>query len=83
MKTSAFYGITRENAIQPTTGDTPIHELDKPRTFKEAAAHLGVGYHVVQRAARRGLVQTHHLGSSRRYVKLRDFLALMSGDVNR
>ena len=27
MKTSAFYGITREGAIQPTTGDTTIHEL--------------------------------------------------------
>jgi hypothetical protein len=60
----------------------PIHELDKPRTYKDAAVHLGVGYHVVQRAARRGLVQSYRLGSSRRYVKLRDFLELMTREAN-
>jgi hypothetical protein len=65
-------------SAQHTDGDTPINELDKPRTYKDAAAHLGVGYHVVQRAARRGLVQSYRLGSSRRYVKLRDFLELMT-----
>ena len=83
MKTSAHHKISRENAIQDTTGDTPIHELDKPRTYKEAAAHLGVGYHVIQRAARRGLVRTFHLGTSRQYVRLRDFLELMARDTNR
>jgi helix-turn-helix protein len=60
-----------------------LAELDKPRTLKEAAAHLGVGYHVVQRAARRGLVRTFNLGSSRRYVRLRDLLDLMERGTNR
>jgi hypothetical protein len=60
----------------------PLSELDKPRTYKDAAAHLGVGYHVVQRAARRGLVQSYRLGSSRRYVKLRDFIELMTREAN-
>jgi hypothetical protein len=60
-----------------------LPELDKPRTFKEVAAHLGVGYHVVQRAARRGLVPTFNLGSSRQYVRLRDFVSLMERNANR
>jgi hypothetical protein len=67
---------------QQALGHVPIHELDKPRTYKDAATHLGVGYYVVQRAARRGLVQSYRLGSSRRYVKLRDFLELMTRETN-
>src|SRR5436305_385047 len=50
-----------------------LDPLDRPMTFKDAAAALGVPYHVVQRAARRGLVQTYRLGSPRRYVALRAF----------
>jgi len=46
--------------------------------LKRAAEALGVPYHVVQRAARRGLVPTYRLGTSRPYVRLRDFLDLMS-----
>jgi hypothetical protein len=65
------------------TDQTPIDELDKPRTFKEAADALGKPYHVVQRAARRGLVPTYHLGTSRPYVKLRDFINLMDRGANR
>jgi hypothetical protein len=73
---------TATNAkIQHTDTDTPIHELDKPRTYRDAAAQLGVGYHVVQRAARRGLVPIYQMGSSRRYVKLRDFLELMARET--
>jgi hypothetical protein len=69
---------------QRAGADTPIlTQVDKPRTFKDAAAQLGVGYHVVQRAARRGLVRTFHLGTSRRYVKLRDLLDLMERSANR
>jgi hypothetical protein len=67
----------------PTAHDPPIDELDKPRTYKNAAQALGVGYHVVQRAARRGLVPTVNLGTSRRYVKLRDFINLMERSANR
>ena len=81
MQTPAHHRISCEGAIQVTTGDTPIlAELDRPRTFKEAAAHLGVGYHVVQRAARLGLVRTFRIASSRQYVTLRDFLDLMARD---
>jgi hypothetical protein len=83
MRAATHRGIPRESEIEHPNGDTPMHELDKPRTYRDAAAHLGVGYHVVQRAARRGLVPVYHLGSSRRYVILRDFLALMERDTSR
>jgi hypothetical protein len=56
---------------------TAISEFDKPCTLTEAADALGVPYHVIQRAARRGFVRTYHLGTSRPYVKLRDFFDLM------
>jgi hypothetical protein len=65
------------------TDKTPVDELDKPRTLGEAADALGVPYHVVQRAARRGLVPTYHLGTSRPYVKLRDFCDLMERSASR
>jgi hypothetical protein len=83
MRATAHRGIPRETDIEAKSGEPPVHELDKPRTYKDAAGHLGVGYAVVQRAARRGLVPVHHLGSSRRYVTLRDFLKLMNRDTNR
>lgn len=54
-----------------------VDPLDTPRSFKDAAAAIGVGYHVVQRAARRGLIPTYALGTSRRYVKLRDIFAAL------
>jgi hypothetical protein len=62
---------------------TPMSEADKPRTLNEAADALGVPDHVVQRAARRGLVPTYRLGTSRPYVKLRDFFDLMERSANR
>jgi hypothetical protein len=60
----------------------PIDAIDQPRCLKNAADALGVPYHVVQRAARRGLVPTYRLGTSRPYVKIRDFLELMKRDPN-
>jgi hypothetical protein len=60
----------------------PLDELEKPRTLMDAAIALGVPYHVVQRAARRGLVPTYRLGTSRPYVKLRDFFDLMERSAN-
>lgn len=54
----------------------PLDEFEKPRTLLDAARSLGVPYHVVQRAARGGLVPTYRLGTTRRYVKLRDFFEL-------
>ena len=65
------------------TDKTPVDNLDKPRTYKDAAGQLSVPYHVVQRAARRGLVPTYRLGTSRPYVKLRDFFDLMERSANR
>jgi hypothetical protein len=61
----------------------PILAIDQPLSLKDAAAALGVPYHVVQRAARRGLVPTYWLGTSRPYVKLRDFINLMERSANR
>jgi hypothetical protein len=77
MKTPKQAGVSQETATERTTDKTPIDELDKPRTYKDAAIQLSVGYHVVQRAARRGLVRTYRLGTSRPYVKLRDLFDLM------
>lgn len=68
----------RAKAHDPPNGQTPIAAIDRPVGLKDAAIALGVPYHVVQRAARRGLVPTYRLGTSRPYVRLRDFLDLMS-----
>lgn len=62
--------------------DSAVDHLDRPRTFRQAADALGVGYHVIQRAARRGIVPTMRIGSSRKYVRLRDFLELMKCSEN-
>ena len=78
VQTDAVNSEPQNLAHDPPEIRQPIDELDKPRTYKDAAKALGVGYHVVQRATRRGLVPTVGLGTSRRYVKLRDFFDLMS-----
>jgi hypothetical protein len=66
----------------PLDGEPPIAAVDRPMGLANADAALGVPYHVVQRAARRGLVPTYRFGTSRPYVKLRDFLDLMRRDTN-
>jgi hypothetical protein len=81
MKALTRSGLSQEDAAERIADKTAIHELDKPRTYKDAACQLGVGYPVIQRAARRGLVPTYQLGSSRRYVKLRDLVELMTRDT--
>jgi hypothetical protein len=83
MKKPTQSGLSQEHATDHMTGKPPIDELDKPRTYKDAANALGVSYEVVQRPARRGLVPTYRLGTSRRYVKLRDFFDLMERSANR
>jgi len=55
-----------------------IDDLDRLRTFNEAAKALGIPYFKVQRAARRGIIPTYSLLNSRRYVKLSDILTRMS-----
>ncbi|HWK13875.1 MAG TPA: hypothetical protein VNS02_05725 [Rhizobiaceae bacterium] len=52
--------------------------LDQLRTFKDAAAALRIPYFKVQRAARAGIIPTYSILNSRKYVKLRDILDLMS-----
>ena len=74
--------------VTPTAHDPPkiqqpILAIDQPLSLRDAAAALGVPYHVVQRAARRGLVPTYRLGTTRPYVKLRDFFDLMERSASR
>ena len=69
---------TTRRSSQDQATQSPLHEYDKPLTFACAATALGVPYHVVQRAARRGLVPTYRIGTARPYVKLRDFVDLMA-----
>ena len=56
----------------------PFDDLDQLCTFKDAAAALRIPYFKIQRAARAGIIPTYRLLNSRKYVKLRDILALMS-----
>ena len=62
VQTDAVNSESQNLANDPPEDRQPIDELDKPRTYKDAADALGVRYHTVQRAARRGLVPTYHLG---------------------
>ncbi len=56
----------------------PPQELDRLRTYKEAASLLGVPYFKIQRAALQGLIPTYAIFNSRRYVTLRDIIACLS-----
>ncbi|MBN8940637.1 MAG: hypothetical protein J0H01_14155 [Rhizobiales bacterium] len=53
-------------------------ELDRLRTFKEAAEELRIPYFKIQRAARHGFIPTYSIFNNRKYVKLRDIVAAMS-----
>lgn len=66
----AINGLPQVGAHNPPAARQPIPAIDRPTCFRDAANALGVPYHVVQRAARRGLVPTYRLGTTRRYVKL-------------
>lgn len=69
--------------ISPTDQSANLAHLDQLKTYRQAAVSLGVGYHVIQRAARRGLIKTYTLGTSRRYVKLRDIFAALESSTPR
>jgi hypothetical protein len=69
-------------AHDPPIDQPLIPTSERPMSLGDAAHALGVPYHVVQRAARRGLVPTYRLGTSRPYVKLRDFIDLMARSAN-
>jgi hypothetical protein len=83
VRTDPASGASENMAPGSPDARQPIDAIDQPRCLKDAATALGVPYHVVQRAARRGLVPTYHLGTSRPYVKLRDFINLMGRSANR
>lgn len=53
-------------------------DLDRFRTFAQAAKALRLPYFKVQRAAKAGLIPTYSILNSRKYVKLRDILNSMS-----
>jgi hypothetical protein len=55
-----------------------IDDLDQLRTYRDAAALLCIPYFKIQRAARAGIIPTYSILNSRKYVKLRDILDLMS-----
>lgn len=55
-----------------------LDELDKPRSFREAAEILGIAYYKIQRAVKAGILPSYSLFNSRRYVTLRDILRVMS-----
>jgi hypothetical protein len=83
VQTDEASGASENMAHGSPDARQPIDAIDQPRSLKDAATALGVPYHVVQRAARRGLVRTYRLGTSRPYVKLRDFFDLMERRANR
>jgi hypothetical protein len=82
VKQEASLSTQASRSRRPHDGEPPIEPVDRPMGLAHAATALGVPYHVVQRAARRGLVPTYRLGTSRPYVKLRDFFDLMRRDTN-
>ena len=55
-----------------------IEDSERPRTLKEAAEFTGLPYFKIQRAVKAGLLPSYKLFNTRRYVKLRDILELMS-----
>jgi hypothetical protein len=61
--------------------DPPIPDLNRLRTFKDAAEALGLPYFKIQRAARQGMIPTYGLLNSRRYVKISDILERLSAEA--
>jgi hypothetical protein len=83
VRTDATNTAPQIGAHDPQEIHLVIPAKDRPMCLRDAAHALGVPYHVVQRAARRRLVPTYRLGTSRPYVKLRDFFDLMERSANR
>lgn len=64
--------------MNANTSSPLFDDLDQLRTYRDAAAALRIPYFKVQRAARAGIIPTYSILNSRKYVKLRDILDLMS-----
>lgn len=60
------------------TSPSLFDDLDQLRTYRDAASALRIPYFKVQRAARAGIIPTYSILNTRKYVKLRDILDLMS-----
>lgn len=58
--------------------DFSISDLDRLRTYRDAAEALRLPYFKIQRAARAGIIPTYSILNSRKYVRLRDILALIA-----
>jgi hypothetical protein len=54
-----------------------LDPAEKFLTFRKAAKELNVPYHVVQKAAKKGIIPTYNLMGARRYVRLVDILTVM------
>jgi hypothetical protein len=52
-------------------------KLDKLMTYAEVSEELGLPAFKFYRAAKRGLIPTYSLFNSRKYVKLRDIVAII------
>lgn len=47
-------------------------------SYRRASDLSGLGYHVIQRAAKCGLLKTYSLGTSKKYVTLKDIFEAAS-----
>ena len=52
-------------------------EPEKFVSMKEAAQRLGVGYHLVRRAVKTGLIPHYTLHGSKKFLRLSEVLAAM------
>lgn len=52
-------------------------EPEKFVSMKEAAQRLGVGYHLVRRAVKAGVIPHHTLNGSKKFLRLSEVLAAM------
>lgn len=59
------------------SAESLLNRMEKFLTFREAASELNVPYHVVQKAAQKGIIPTYNLMGARRYVRLVDILTVM------
>ncbi len=55
----------------------PNSEPERFVSMKEAARRLGVGYHLVRRAVKTGVIPHHTLYGSKKFLRLSEVLAAM------
>lgn len=62
--------LARRNAVE-------LPDKDQLITYKRAADALGLPYFKIQRAGSSGVIPTYTVFNGRRYVKMRDILAII------